>query len=205
VGGSKSSPLRRAVAIVIVFTIHAVGLLLLVEFRTKNSAPGANDFTSTLILLPANPPPTAPADKRQSPLVNMSIQPVPLNLPTLESVESPPDTPGPVVDWAAEAQREGTAITDPPKARVFGRIIHPDAEGKALPSTPAHHAGEQYRDPFGQSIVWVSGRCYLVSESAPLGMPQGSIPTKTICAGDSGESRGDLFKDLSAYKKRHPQ
>jgi hypothetical protein len=197
VGGSQS-PLRRAVALGIVLALHAVGLLLLVEFRTKNSAPGANDFISTLILLPAIPPPTAPADKRQSPLVNTSIQPVPLNLPTLEPVESASDTPGPVVDWAAEAQREGTAITDPSKARVFGRITLPDGEGKALPSTPAHHAGEQYRDPFGQSIVWVSDGCYLVSESAPLGMPQGSIPTKTICAGDSGESRGDLFKDLSA-------
>jgi len=120
-------------------------------------------------------------------------------------VESPSDAPAPVVDWAAEAQREGTAITDPPKAREFGQITHADAEGKALQSAPARHAGEQYRDELGQSIVWVSDRCYLVSESAPLGVPHGSIPTMTICVGDSGQSRGDLFKDLPAYKKHPPQ
>ena len=136
-----SLPPRRAVAFVIVLALHAVGLLVLIEFRAENIAPAANDFISTLILLPAGP---APADKRQSPLVDTRIHSVPLDPLIPDSVESPPDTAGPAIDWAVEAQREGAAITDPPKAREFGQNLHADREKITLQSTPAHYAGEQY-------------------------------------------------------------
>jgi hypothetical protein len=112
------------------------------------------------------------------------------------------------IDWVAEARRAAAAaaVTGARRVREFGR--NPADSGHApLRSLPAHEAGEQYRTEDGAWIVWVSDRCYIVSEVPPLGLPQvlaRSIPTRTVCQGDS-EPRGDLFKDLPAYQKYHPQ
>jgi len=144
-----------------------------------------------------------PAGKQPLRPVNIRIDSAIPHLPIVDSVESPPNTPGRGIDWAAEAQREGTAIPQAPMATAFGQSPHGDDEGKALQSAPAHYAGQQYRDEFGESIVWVSNRCYIVSENAPLDVPRGSNLTRTICLGDSGQPRGDLFKDLPAYAKYH--
>jgi hypothetical protein len=205
VRGSKSSTPRRAVAFAAVLALHAVGLLLLIEFRSKSPPAAAHDFISTLILLSAEPSPRAPAGKQPLQPVNTRIDSAPPHLPVTDSMESPSNAPGRGIDWAAEAQREGTAITQAPKATEFGQLHHGDDEGKALQSTPAHYAGQQYRDEFGEFIVWVSNGCYFVSENAPFDVPRGSIPTRTICVGDSGQPRGDLFKNLPAYTKYHDQ
>jgi hypothetical protein len=205
VGGSTSSTPRRAVAFAAVLALHAVGLFLLIEFRSKTLPPAEDDFISTLILLlPAEPSPTTPVGKLTLQPINTRIDSMPPHLPIPDSVESPSNTPWRGIDWAAEAQREGTAITQtPPKATEFGQLPHGDDEGKALRPPPAHYAGQQYRDEFGESIVWVSNRCYIVSENAPFDVPRGSNLTRTICVGDSGQPRGDLFKDLPAYRKYH--
>jgi len=56
--------------------------------------------------------------------------------------------------------------------------------------------------------VWVSDRCYIVAEPAPLGTPDviaRSRVTRTVCTTPHGPWEGELFKDLPAYKKYHPQ
>jgi hypothetical protein len=196
---------RRAVAFVGVLALHAMGLRVLIESRLE-APPTAQDFTSTLIVLPADSPPTAGAGKQPLQPANTRIHSEHPHLSIPDSMESSSSMPAPAIDWAAEAHREGTAITQTPTVTEFGQIPHAEGEGKALPSAPAqHYAGQQYRDEFGESIVWVSERCYLVSESAPPDLPRGSIPTRTICVGDSGQPRGDLFKDLPAYAKYHDE
>jgi len=120
--------------------------------------------------------------------------------------ESSPSTSSNTVDWAAEARRAAAALTSPPQLREFGRI--PQIDSEIGPHTaPAHVAGEQYRDEDGTWIVWVGPHCFIVSELPPLGLPDilaRSLPTRRGCEG-AQESRGDLFKDLPAYQKYHPQ
>jgi hypothetical protein len=158
-----------------------------------------------LIFLSALVPPAASA-KRRSQVANeiTPLAPVePLNVP-------PPQIDFPTgadtsIDWSAEARRAAAAVTGAPKFREFGRI--PKVDSEQLPHPPAHMAGEQYRDVDGTWIVWVSDRCYIVSGIPALGLPDilaHSILTRTVCQGDSGP-RSDLFKDLPAYKKYHPQ
>ena len=112
------------------------------------------------------------------------------------------------IDWSAEARRAAAAVTSAPHVREFGetpkagRLWEPP-----LHPAPAHQAGEQYRSEDGEWIVWVSDRCYIVSGVPPLGLPDilaRSIPTRTVCQGGFGP-QSDLFKDLPAYKKYHPQ
>ena len=197
-----SSTPRRAVAFAAVLALHAIGLLMLIQFRLE-APPIAQDFTSTLILLPADAPPTAGVGKQPLQPANTTIHSEHPDLPIPDSVESPSSIPAPAIDWAAEAQRAGTSITQTPKVTEFGQVPHVGGEGRGPQPTPAHYAGQQYRDAFGESIVWVSNRCYVVSQDTPLDVPRGSIPTRTICVG--AQSRGDLFKDLPAYAKYHDQ
>lgn len=56
-------------------------------------------------------------------------------------------------------------------------------------------------------MVWVSDRCFIASDPAPLGQPDilaRAAASRTVCKGDPGWSRPDLFKDLPAYQKYHP-
>ncbi|MGH8267530.1 MAG: hypothetical protein ACRETS_09440 [Steroidobacteraceae bacterium] len=105
------------------------------------------------------------------------------------------------IDWVAQARRAAAAVTSARSFREFSRNPRSDFGQEVLHSSPAHEAGEQYRLEDGEWIVWVSARCYIVSEPA-LGLP-GLLPN-TVCQGDS-QPRGDLFKDLPAYQKYHPQ
>ena len=135
------------------------------------------------------------------------IQPIPIEPPTIESVPIPPTGMGTTIDWTNEAERAATAISTAPKAREFG--LHPRADPRQEQQhpTPAHQAGEGFRDLYGNNVVWVSDRCYVVSERTAGGTPDvlaRSRPTHTVCV-DAGASEGELFKDLPAYKKYHPQ
>jgi len=206
VGGPKTPGLRRGIAFAAVVALHAGLVILTVTFRTPTS-PSATEFITALILLSAPRPPAASSNRRRPQVANETSPVAPVE---------PPTTPPPVIsfpigadtaiDWVAEARRAAAAVTGPRKVREFGR--NPAESGQApLRSSPAHAAGEQYRTEDGAWIVWVSDHCYIVSELPPLGLPQvlaRSIPTRTVCQRDS-EPRSDLFKDLPAYRKYHPQ
>ncbi len=94
-------------------------------------------------------------------------------------------------------------------ARPFGR--NPASEAAPLPGSPAvavHHAGEEYRDTDGSSIVFVTDHCFVASDALPPGTPDliaRARPTRTVCKGDPGWSRADLFRDLPAYRRYHPE
>jgi hypothetical protein len=93
-------------------------------------------------------------------------------------------------------ERTHAAPTLPESGRID---LHIGSPGEA----PAHHAGESYRDELGATIVWVSDKCYIESDPPLPGTPpalQGARVTRTVCPGISNEPRGDLFKDLPAYR-----
>jgi hypothetical protein len=206
-GGPKTSSVRRAIALAAVVALH-VGLLviLLIAPRTGTRGTPTADFTTTFISLPSATPQA----------INRPRSPTP-NESTLLSPVEPPRVPPPRVDvpsdidtsieWNSEARRAAGAVTATPHLQEFGSV--PEAPSWLGPSqsSPKHQAGEQYRSETGETIVWVNDRCYIVSGVPLLGMPDvlaRSIPTRTVCQDDSSP-RSDLFKDLPAYKKYHPQ
>ena len=72
-----------------------------------------------------------------------------------------------------------------------------------------HHAGEGGTDlATGETIVWISDRCFVKTDAAPMGTPdflKRARISKTGCKDPSaGAARGDLFDKLPAYKKLHP-
>jgi hypothetical protein len=209
VGGSSAWSLRGG-AFAAVVALHAflvIALTVILRHPTQSSS--AANFVSTLIFLSTPVPPVASTEQRRPQVAN--------EVHALAPVEPPAVTPPPQIrfpsdvdtsiDWSAEAQRAAAAATIAPNAREFGRPAWAGPEQGLPHSAPAHMAGDQYRDQEGQWIAWVSDRCYLVSGVPPLGLPDvlaRSIPTRTVCQGDSAP-RGDLFKDLTAYRTYHPQ
>ena len=208
-GGPKTWGLRRGIAFAAVVTLHAgLVITLTVAFRTPTSPSSSTEFISALIFLSARPPPATSSNPRRPQVAHKTSPAAPLEPPTpLPAAINFPLGADTVIDWAAEARRAAAGVTGAHNVREFGRTPGAGSGHAPQRSSPAHAAGEQYRTADGAWIVWVSDRCYIVSEVPPLGLPQvlaRSIPARRVCQGDS-EPRGDLFKDLPAYRKYHPQ
>jgi hypothetical protein len=208
VGGPKTRGLPRGIAFAAVVALHAGLVITLVAFRTPTSPSAPTEFITALIFLTAPLPPVASLNRRRPPVADETSPVAPVEPPTTPPpVISLPIGADTAIDWAAEARRAAAGVTGADGVREFGQIPKADSGRAPLRSPPAHEAGEQYRTEDGAWIVWVSDRCYIVSEVPPLGLPQvlaRSIPTRTVCQGDA-EPRSDLFKDLPAYRKYHPQ
>jgi hypothetical protein len=190
------------VAFAAVIVLHAALVITLgIALRTAPRRSPVAEAISTFILLPAPAVPAPPPEIQRPSSLGERVPLEPVEPPTLPPEMSLPITPGTYVDWGAEAGRAATAMTEPMKFREFGH--HGRAESAPQSRTPAHQAGEQYRVEAGEWIVWVSDRCYIVSGVPPLGVADviaRSIPTHTVCQGDSA-TRGDLFQELPAYQK----
>lgn len=194
---------RRGVALLAVIVLH-VGLVAVVALalRDRNSAMRTPDVVTLawLDLTPRTPqvwaPPGKPPFARQPSTA--------INLPPL----IPPEAQGPI-DWHAEAQGMGTRAIGLRRPRPLGG--NPATEAAQAPSSPAtavHHAGEQFRNADGTAIVFVNDHCFVASAPPLLGTPDvlaRAVPTRTVCRGDPGWSRADLFRDLPAYERYHRQ
>jgi hypothetical protein len=166
---------------------------------------------SPLLILPSNTRPVEPAERHTSKRnvhvlpVRTALPPVtPLSPPVIVSVQQ--QAP---IDWADEAKRAASALTS--KDAKSTSTPAPSASGMSDANSwfppPAHRAGDQYTEN-GERIVWISDKCYQVSGSSLLTVPEMFSKTmlpKTICPRNSRKPRGDLFKDLPAYKKYHPE
>lgn len=206
-GGPSAWGVRRAIAFAAVVALH-IGLLIILTIALRAGIHGSrpSEVTTVFIFLPAPARPAVNRPRLPIPGESAPISPVePLAiLPPPISVQSSADTS---IDWDSEARRAAGAVTATPQVREFGRI--PEAPSWLGPtrSSPKHQPGEQYRSDTGDWIVWVSDRCYLISGLPPLGMPDvlaRSIPARTVCE-DHSRPQGQVFKDLPAYKKYHPQ
>jgi hypothetical protein len=206
--GKRGGVSSRAITLAVVLTLHFAGVIsILTAKRLKSPSAARADFVTTWIpLRTTSETRTSAASAQRTPSINFKRYSLPLQVPLPDIAIGPADVPGSAIDWAGEAQREGASSPAPSQAIRFGEIPHASQEHASSQATtrPTHHPGEQYRDTLGNSIVWISDRCYLVSESTTIGVPQNLVPTRTVCQGDSGEARGDLFKSLPAYKKLHP-
>jgi hypothetical protein len=205
-GESRGPSPGRTVGFAVVVAGHAGLLLILMlalDARTRPRALAGPVGTLILLSLPVPPDRRLKRDASETaPIEPLALPPIPP--PDIQL----PDDAHTSIDWLAEARRAAGVATAAPRTRSFGQM--PKAPSWLGPSrsSPAHRAGEQYRLETGESVVWVSDRCYIVSEPPPLGMPDvlaRSLGTRTVCQALPGPREGELFKDLPAYKKYHPQ
>ena len=144
-----------------------------------------------LFLPPANLP-KVKADN--SPIRRVQAQvPVPVSPLVTDSLTSTPlpksdsssDGDGSGVDWAAEARRA---------LQAFDIRNHQPAAAASLSNQPRidrwwpyaqHHAGEQYKTPNGDWIVWVDANCYQVASADPSRRAIGGVLGRVICPGDA--------------------
>lgn len=200
---------RRLLVFVLVAGCHACIFLILahrqlIEPRDKALA----DESMSMILFPL----TAPRVIERVPVAKKPlVHQAPVRPPTAVAVTAaPPSAPtedsGNAIDWNLEKERVAGSSVQNPKYRRFGARPSPDLDGPHR-SRPSHTAGESYRDMYGDTVVWINARCYMVSEAPQLGTPEvfkHLQPTRAACIRE-GPSEGELFKDLPEYKKRHPQ
>jgi hypothetical protein len=193
-----------------VVAAHAGVLLVLsvaLDRRARPPHPATPVDALILLSLPTRAMTSFDRRLRRNTEAAAPIEPLPLPSIPPPDIELPDEAHAPI-DWLAEAGRAAEAVTTAPPTRSFGRMPRAPSWLGSSRSAPAHRAGDQYRLETGESIVWVSDRCYIVSELAPLGMPDvfaRSRVTRTVCQGPPGPGTGELFRDLPAYKRYHPQ
>lgn len=73
-----------------------------------------------------------------------------------------------------------------------------------FPEPPAHHAGDAFSTSSGERAVFVSDNCYQVASTKAADAIDNGMGNQTYCIGKSKKARGDLFDQLPAYKKYHP-
>lgn len=207
-GGIRTGIRRRGIAIAAVVAIHvALVTALVLGLRAQISQSSVEKFAGTWIVLStqsARPRFRVLGPRQRTPPMGVRpvlVEPLPLppRLPSLGSVDKR-------IDWAAEARRAAERVIAAPEDRQFGRNPAFSVRARERPS-PTHYAGESYRNVYGDRVYWVSDSCYLVSDNslaAALALPGAPALPRTVCVG-SVAPRGDLFKDLPAYKKHHPQ
>ena len=206
---TKRSSARRLWVFILVGGAHSYLILILahrhfIEFHDETVA----DISMAMILIP----PTAPKTPERKVRAKVTA---PHQVPAAEPVAEPAtaihSTPSPVspnnaINWDLAKQNVASSMAQPPKGSIFDAPPRSEAE-EPHRATPPHSAGESYHDVYGDTIVWISESCYLVSEAPELGIPEAFKrvqPTRVRCI-RQGPAAGELFKDLPEYQKRHPQ
>jgi hypothetical protein len=200
--------LRRASVFTVVLVIHIM-LLLLAHRQSRHEPSPAEpqDFVSTWITLPNDPTPRTSANLTLQQKLLPPVIPIQIEAPDIAPIAPPATDTSAAVDWMAEAHQSAIAISEPSRVRDLGHFPETVSSEAPRPPQVVHHAGESYRDSDGNHVAWVNDNCYIISEQPPLGTPDvfaRMAPTRTVCKHPS-VPEGELFKDMEAYKKSHPQ
>jgi hypothetical protein len=187
-----------------VMALHALLLTALMVWRG-----GVRVAASGRPLEIAFLPPNKSLDKITPPPLQVSpqLRPGPLDARTIVLLPPPTSETGtPQVNWAQEASRAAeTAAKNilSPAPRPPGSLPSGESDWFA---GPRHHAGELMPAENGDTMVFVNENCYqVIPRIAPIvNATHNGMGLQTYCLQGSKEPRGDLFKDLQAYKNLHP-
>jgi len=187
----SKSRLRRYATLLFVFMLHlCVIAALLTTSRPGALAPPTANSIQLLLLSPVNLPKVRSQNARPHGL--SADMPVAIAPPVLDSVSStmpPASAPtsagrGSGIDWAAEARRA---------LQAFEIRSHNASSRELISSNPAEdswwpqkHAGDQYKTPIGDWIVWINPDCYQVAGAGPSAYAPSASWPQTICLGRSG-------------------
>jgi hypothetical protein len=195
------------ILLVLVFHVTMIAFLIASSKTLRLLLP-----TATLIEVPFLPPataqrvrtdtsPSAPLDMTLvTPSVDAILSLSPELIPAMGTFGVP-------IDWADQAHTVADSIianTDDRESRLTPDLT--TAQKSIFPEPPAHHAGEQHRLDTGEWIVFISDNCYQISSAIPT-VPTAldtGIGQSTFCLDNANTPRGDLFEQLPAYKRHHP-
>ena len=197
----------RIIALLAVLALHVAVLTGLViaaktRIRTTAAAPPIE-----LLILPQNPtptippPPTLPDRRKKVPATPLAPQPDALTVVTPDATS----VVGPPIDWSQEAHNAAASIA---KGAPALNDTNPALQSNSpFAAPPAHHKGEQIPTEDGRWIVYVTDDCYQVSKSMTsiTNATNNGMGLQTYCNRRSNKPRGDLFEQLPAYKKLHPE
>ena len=207
----RRTPRRRYLTFLAVLAFHtALIIVLAMSSKTLRLSIPAKSPLELLFLSP-----TTASIARPERLVPMPPRPEVKNVigapPSVNAPLSvaPIESKKPAIDWANEAQQVAAATEPSSGVRSFD---HRSGSGSSHPPSkpifdepPAHHAGEEFKTDDGRRAVFVSDNCYQLSNpfASPNALENG-MGVQTYCIGKSNQPRGDLFEQLSAYKRLHP-
>ena len=197
----------RYAALLGVLALHVAVLTgLIIAAKTRIQAmPTATPIA--LLVLPQNaapiaPPPPTLSDRRKK--VSPIPVPPPPDAPTVTTPNSTPGIAGPFIDWSQEAHDVAANIARSAPAPEETRP--PILRNSPFAAPPPHYRGEQIPTADGRWMVFVSEDCYQLSKEIThiTNATNTGVKIQTYCNRRSKEPRGDLFNQLPAYKKYHP-
>jgi hypothetical protein len=200
---------RRTGALAATVALHLVAIIALVAaFHREVRAPSTAAFVGTLIILPASARRPEPVERERLGSSETLTPLRPAEPPPLAPLPISPPVDGTAIDWSGQARDAAATQAESLTGREIDPAPRKDGESVPQERERGHRAGESYRTDTGDSIVWISSRCYVISENPPPGTPQSvarARPSRTVCPSESSEARGDLFQEAQAYRKRHPR
>jgi hypothetical protein len=208
-GESRVWGFSQFMAVLAVLALHAVMLAILVMTSGTPEFSASQPQSIELMYLASSRAPGLRLDgalpQRSSADNAIALTSPVLNVPPLPEESPAADNIGAAIDWAAEAHRVAEAAAK----GMAGSAS--DKTKSASPSAaagwwqpPQHHAGDQFRTDTGDWIVWTSSKCFVVASVLLRVLTTGAELPMNHCSGGSGSPRGDLFAQLTAYKKLHP-
>lgn len=201
-----SQPSRqRYVAIVIVGTLHVLIFEVWVHAPRSRQALAEDTVWSTLFFVPAEVlSRPVKSESKHAAAPSPQSPPAPTAEVTQPIMTAPDSGPAqPSIDWMSALQ--GTAA-DMASQGSSGDAAHGTSPPSSAFWITHHHAyGEQYQLQTGETVVWVSDHCFVVSEPQVAGTPNAfahAALTHTQCEGNP-DARSDLFKELRAHRKHN--
>jgi hypothetical protein len=197
----------RYVALLAVLALHVIlvtGLIIAAKkrFLATPAAPPIELLTLPPKTAPTVPLPPAVSDRKKQVTANPLAPPA--DALTVVTSDSTSDVAGPPIDWSQEAHNAAASIAKGAPALIDTTAAPTSNSPFAAP--PAHHKGEQIPAADGRWIVYVTDDCYQVSKSitSVTNAINNGMSLQTYCTRHSKKPRGDLFEQLPAYKKLHP-
>ena len=198
----------RYATLAAVVTLHiAVLTALFLTPKTRTATPTAM-ASINFLTLPRSVRQRGPIQPPSLVTPDLLIRPQPL--PSMTAPEAITDVPadgrddsGTTIDWVQEAHEAARRYVE------HGDNEATAAEPKGLspfPQLGPHHKGEQIPTADGRTMVFVSENCYQLSKEIGYIENKTNMGKKiqTYCNRRSKKPRGDLFKELTAYKRLHP-
>jgi hypothetical protein len=190
---------QRSIALFIVVAVHATVIaMFMLRSPTAHVSPVRQQSIEVSLLPPSPLPPIVAESSRPKALRLAQIVVAP---PSLESLSLPQssfasdkpasmtDGQGTGVDWNAEAHR---AI------HAFEIRNRQPKDGISVSGTPAeehwwrrlqHRAGDRFKTPNGDWIVWIDANCYQVASSQPNTYALSGALPQTICVADKQDDK----------------
>jgi len=181
------------VILLVVLTVHVALFAALLMSSPAGSRVASTEHSVELLFLPPVNPRKVRAEfvpvRRLSADLATKIVPFAVPSPTFSISPAPvssSDGTGSGVDWAAEARRALQAFEirnhEPPRNDA---ISSAPREDDWWPRSP-HHAGDEFKTPNGDWIVWINASCYRVAGTRPGVDAPGVTLSQAICPGASG-------------------